>query len=49
MEISQIILNKKDVEEGISQELINISNSRSIFGQTKSNNGASCEALRQLS
>ena len=24
MEISQIILNKKDVEEGISQELINI-------------------------
>ena len=25
MEISQTILNKKDVEEGISQELINIS------------------------
>ena len=41
--MSQIILNKKDVEEGISQERINIFHSRSIFGQEKSNNGATCE------
>ena len=49
MEISRIIWNKKDVEEGISQKLINIFNWRSIFGQTKSNKGVTCETLRQLS
>ena len=53
MEIPNIIIpyNKNDVEEGIIniQELINIFHSRSIFGQEKSNNGETCETLRQLS
>ena len=53
MEIPNIIIpyNKDDVEEGIIniQELINIFHSRSIFGQEKSNNSASCDTVSQLS